>query len=242
LRAYAVGELVRMLIRSGEAGCARKMLEASGLYPEAEPYPTLNPTRQNESVAIAWIRIEMQGSRLAQVRKVAKRWSDFVLRNGALRSAMVFELLLAEIAVLSGDRSEAQRAVREAVMLAAAAGWTQVFVDEGEAIGTLLAEAYGQGAAVESVADRFGEQLINFFRGAPAAANEEDYSADSRLVKREIDILRMVSGGLRNREIGNRLGLTEGTVKWYMQQIYDKLGVRRRPQAVTRARQLGLFA
>jgi len=61
-------------------------------------------------------------------------------------------------------------------------------------------------------------------------------------VNREIDILRMVGGGLRNREIGDRLGLTEGTVKWYMQQIYDKLGVRRRPQAVTRARQLGVLA
>ena len=44
------------------------------------------------------------------------------------------------------------------------------------------------------------------------------------------------------REIGDRLGLTEGTVKWYMQQIYDKLGVRRRPQAVIRARQFGILA
>jgi len=31
-------------------------------------------------------------------------------------------------------------------------------------------------------------------------------------------------------------------VKWYMQQIYDKLGVRRRPQAVLRARQLGILS
>ena len=51
----------------------------------------------------------------------------------------------------------------------------------------------------------------------------------------------MVSGGLRNRELGDRLGLTEGTVKWYMQQIYDKLGVRRRPQAVLKARKLGVL-
>src|SRR3546814_3550048 len=72
-----------------------------------------------------------------------------------------------------------------------------------------------------------------------------DWSSDvcssdlgSRLASREVDILTLVSGGLRNREIGDRLGLTEGTVKWYMQQIYDKLGVRRRPQAVIRARQM----
>ena len=71
--------------------------------------------------------------------------------------------------------------------------------------------------------------------------DDDDTVLTSRLASREIDILTMVSGGLRNREIGERLGLTEGTVKWYMQQIYDKLNVRRRPQAVLRARQLGLL-
>src|SRR3546814_19089563 len=81
-------------------------------------------------------------------------------------------------------------------------------------------------------------------RGGPALETEDDgdgYGLGSRLASREVDILTLVSGGLRNREIGDRLGLTEGTVKWYMQQIYDKLGVRRRPQAVIRARQLGLL-
>jgi len=70
---------------------------------------------------------------------------------------------------------------------------------------------------------------------------DEDFWMGSGLSLREVEILTLVSGGLRNREIGDRLGLTEGTVKWYMQQIYDKLGVRRRPQAVIRARQFGIF-
>ncbi|MCY1382658.1 transcriptional regulator EpsA [compost metagenome] len=58
---------------------------------------------------------------------------------------------------------------------------------------------------------------------------------------REMEILGMVSAGMLNREIGNRLGMTEGSVKWYLQQIYDKLGIRRRSQAVERARQLGII-
>src|SRR3546814_9727896 len=59
-------------------------------------------------------------------------------------------------------------------------------------------------------------------RGGPALETEDDgdgYGLGSRLASREVDILTLVSGGLRNREIGDRLGLTEGTVKWYMQQI-----------------------
>ena len=62
-----------------------------------------------------------------------------------------------------------------------------------------------------------------------------------RLNAKELEILTLVGCSMRNREIGDRLGLTEGTVKWYMQQIYDKMGVRRRPQAVERARQFGMI-
>lgn len=79
--------------------------------------------------------------------------------------------------------------------------------------------------------------------GPPIAVDEGERACGltGSLASREVDILIMVSGGLRNREIGERLGLTEGTVKWSMQQIYDKLGVRRRPQAVLRARQFGIL-
>jgi LuxR family maltose regulon positive regulatory protein len=242
LRAYVVGEQVRMLVRGGEQQAAEAAFRAGGFVPDSEPYPTLHPTRQHESVAIAWLRLEMQNHRLVRARKVAKRWSEFVRRTGAVRSAIAFELLLAEIAVLEGDRSEARRAMREAVSLAAPRGWSQIFFDEGNAVGSLLVEAYGEGPALDSTTDRFAAHLVAVFSGAPVVEPEDEYGLGSRLVNRELEILRMVGGGLRNREIGNRLGLTEGTVKWYMQQIYDKLGVRRRPQAVMRARQLGILA
>ena len=158
---------------------------------------------------------------------------------------MTFELLLAEIAVLQGNRSEARRAVRTAVEMAEPAGWVRTFVDEGEVIASLLTEAYAQGPELETPADRFAVRLVSLMRSGPQIESDEedddDFGLTGRLANREVDILMMVSGGLRNREIGDRLGLTEGTVKWYMQQIYDKLGVRRRPQAVLRARQLGIL-
>lgn len=59
---------------------------------------------------------------------------------------------------------------------------------------------------------------------------------------RETKILNLVAAGMLNREIGESIGLTEGTVKWYMQQIFDKLGVRRRTQAVVTARRYGLIS
>ena len=96
----------------------------------------------------------------------------------------------------------------------------------------------------DNTVDRFAAQLVQALQGKPQVLGDDvtEFGPTGGLSHREVEILGQVSGGLRNREIGARLGLTEGTVKWYMQQIYDKLGVRRRPQAVIRARQLGILA
>lgn len=186
----------------------------------------------------------MQRHRLVRACKVATRWLEFVRRSGSVRSAVEFELLLAEIFVLQGNRSKARRAVRSAVEMAEPAGWIRVFLDEGEVISALLSEAYANGPALDTPADKFAAMLVRRVENGPTIPVEESEKAfglTGRLASREVDILIMVGGGLRNREIGERLGLTEGTVKWYMQQIYDKLGVRRRPQAVLRARQFGIL-
>jgi LuxR family maltose regulon positive regulatory protein len=53
-------------------------------------------------------------------------------------------------------------------------------------------------------------------------------------------VIKLVSLGLSNREIGNRLGLTEGSVKWYLQRIFTKLDVRRRSIAVLKAHRFGI--
>ena len=49
--------------------------------------------------------------------------------------------------------------------------------------------------------------------------------ADAELTDRELEIVRMLGRGLRNREIGNRLHITEGTVKVHLHRIYEKLGI-----------------
>lgn len=244
LRALVISEQIRMLVKLGHLEQAEQLFWSSDLKIEGEPVPTLNPTRLNEWMAIAWLRLEIHRFRLVRSRKLAKRWLDFVRKRGAIRSAVTFELLLAEIAVLAGNRSEARRSVRAAVELAEPGRWIRPFVDEGEAIGALLIEAYGSGPVSDTPVDKFAATLVAVLHGNSNIEDvkDDDYGLASGLSLREVEILTLVSGGLRNREIGDRLGLTEGTVKWYMQQIYDKLGVRRRPQAVIRARQYGILS
>ena len=63
----------------------------------------------------------------------------------------------------------------------------------------------------------------------------------SPLTARELEVVRLIAVGLRNRDIANALGTAEGTVKNQASSILKKLGVRNRTRAVLRAAELGLL-
>ncbi len=58
---------------------------------------------------------------------------------------------------------------------------------------------------------------------------------------RELEILKLITQGLSNREIGERLFLALDTVKGHNRRIFDKLQVQSRTEAIARARELGLL-
>ncbi len=61
------------------------------------------------------------------------------------------------------------------------------------------------------------------------------------LTERELDVLRSIAGGLSNKEIAEKLYITEGTVKNHVSSLIAKLNVRDRTQALLRAQELGLL-
>jgi LuxR family maltose regulon positive regulatory protein len=78
-----------------------------------------------------------------------------------------------------------------------------------------------------------------------AALDAEGSRPKSQLIEplseRELEALRLVATGLSNKEIANTLMISVTTVKKHLQNIYGKLDVHSRTQAVDRARNLGLL-
>jgi DNA-binding CsgD family transcriptional regulator len=72
-------------------------------------------------------------------------------------------------------------------------------------------------------------------RVAPPATLPEPLS------EREREVLRALAHGATNRELAVALHISAGTVRWHLSNIYGKLGVQRRTQAVARGRALGLL-
>jgi DNA-binding NarL/FixJ family response regulator len=80
------------------------------------------------------------------------------------------------------------------------------------------------------------ERLLRGFQALPASAG--GWMAEG-LTEREIEILRLMTGGFSNREIASALSVVEGTVKNHVSNILGKLGVRDRVRAVLKAIELG---
>ena len=77
----------------------------------------------------------------------------------------------------------------------------------------------------------------------PASPFTSDETVRERLgiTRRELEILALVARGLSNREIGETLFVSENTVKTHCSRAFDKLGARRRTEAVQRSQELGLL-
>lgn len=76
---------------------------------------------------------------------------------------------------------------------------------------------------------------------AEVATHLAEYFGDDALTEREIDVLRHIAGGNRNREIGERLFISEETVKVHIKHIMEKLGASDRTQAVAIAVRRGII-
>jgi DNA-binding NarL/FixJ family response regulator len=73
------------------------------------------------------------------------------------------------------------------------------------------------------------------------AANLAEHLSDEALTEREVDVLRHVAGGNRNRDIAERLFISEETVKVHMKHIMEKLGASDRTQAIAIAVRRGII-
>lgn len=83
------------------------------------------------------------------------------------------------------------------------------------------------------------ERLLQGFQRAPLPPG--DGYDDEVLTRREVEILRLMTGGYSNREIAGALYISEGTVKNHVSNILSKLGVRDRTRAVLKAIEKGLI-
>jgi LuxR family maltose regulon positive regulatory protein len=158
-------------------------------------------------------------------------------RTGRVIEILVLQALAHEA---QGDSPSALVPLKSALALAEPEGYVRVFVDEGRPMAQLLSEAAARGIMPDYTA-----RLLAEFKAEEQEADESRLPPAQPLAEplsqRELEILQLISQGLSNREIGERLFLALDTVKGHNRRIFSKLLVQRRTEAVAKARSLNIL-
>ncbi len=154
--------------------------------------------------------------------------------QGCGRYGRLVELLALKAAALAsrGDRDDTLEALGEAVELASPSRYVRPFMDYQAILVPYLKE-------LPPSAHR--DRLLEAFGAEVQADGASQGELDEPLNDREVTVLRLMSAGQSNREIGDEMYLSVNTIRWYASQIYLKLGAKNRSEAVAIARELGII-
>jgi len=197
-----------------------------------------------EGETLGRIRLAIHCGTPDLAKKLLKQ--EFVRRRHRPFRQIKLNLLDARLHYGMGERNLAQRSLGKALKLAAPGGYVRCFLDEGSEVLEMLREEFKNqmdsgGRQVPLATDRsFLERLLR----ASGESIDTPQSTEPLLLKplsdHEQRILIFLANGVSNREMASRLFVSENTIKFHLKNIYSKLGVRSRVQAIASARELGL--
>jgi LuxR family transcriptional regulator, maltose regulon positive regulatory protein len=144
-----------------------------------------------------------------------------------------------------GASMQALTTLGRALALAEPEGYVRIFVDEGAPMVALLgklleAQRTRPPASLQHVSSAYLLQLLAPAGVAVPAADAAPQPLIEPLSDRELEVLRLLAAGLESPEIARELIISVSTARTHIKNIYGKLGVHGRVQAIERARALGL--
>ena len=156
--------------------------------------------------------------------------------DGRLGTALEILVLLALARQREGDAGAAMAALSRALELGEPEGYVRIFTGEGPAMAPLLTAAARRG-----VSPLYAARLTGSTGPVPAGPTRRDDALVDPLSDRELDVLRLLASELSGPDIARHLVVSLNTVRTHTKNIYAKLGVGSRREAVRRADELGLL-
>ncbi|MEW6459636.1 MAG: LuxR C-terminal-related transcriptional regulator, partial [Pseudomonadota bacterium] len=222
----------------------RRPNEAQRIYLQLERHLAALPIERygdaHTALALSQARLALSDRRVDKAQAsleacLAKQGAEHQ-RDRRLR----LSLLLSVAYWRKGNSDKAFTLLRATLEEAWQCGYRRLFQDD--AIWLLpLWEAWHEAepkpaAAWQGVAEMLREQCRRL------SIDPESFEENQDVSHREREILRLVAAGLSNRDIAQAVHLSEATIKWHLHNLFSKLGVRSRTQAVLKGKSLGLLS
>jgi LuxR family maltose regulon positive regulatory protein len=231
---------VQLWLAQQEFDAAYRWAQENSLSAEVE----LNPKNEFEHILLTRVlitqgRAEPDGITLAKALGLTKRLT--LSAESAGRMGHLIELLILQALALDaqGDLDQALSCLERALVLAEPQGFVRIFLDNGNPIIHLLKEA-----ARRDIAADYAIKLLNLI-DTDMRSDTPNHSPSSLLVDplsdRELEVLHLIAQDLSYQEIAEQIMVSLNTVRTHVKNIYSKLMVHKRSEAVAKARELNLL-
>jgi LuxR family maltose regulon positive regulatory protein len=228
----------RLWIAQGQLAAASRWVQTSGLNTSEPPVAYLYEV-DYLTLARLWIaqeNLEAAESLLLRLHQAAA---------SAGRVGSLIEILILQALTFTAQKrsEEAFSALEQAIGLAEPEGFVRIFLDEGEPMRSLIADfrALRLKQPDESISlISYADQLLAAFPGEHPAMPPTS-NLPKLLSERELAVLRLIAAGASNAEIAQTLTIALSTVKRHTGNLFKKLGVSSRTQAIARAKHLNLL-
>lgn len=236
-------------LRQGDLDAVRRWTDSCGFSQDGQP--TYESERPYITLA-RWMIAAGKSEETLQLLSRLQRSAGEGLRRGTVVEVLILRSLAEDAC---GDEEAAVESLEEALRLGEPENYIRSFVDEGEPLSKLVLlvlKQHGKSWEAEQpellryvlkVSDAFGISAPIQKAAKPAVENPNLpwWYANDPLSDRELEVMQLVSQGLSNQDIGNKLFISAGTVKRHISNIYQKLDVHSRTQAAERARNFKLL-
>jgi LuxR family maltose regulon positive regulatory protein len=225
---------VRLWIAQREVTRGTAWGQACGLKPEDQP------SYQREWEYLTLVRLLLVQHRADETIFLLRR--ELRMAEKGKRTGSMIEILMLQALAHQalGQTQQALFQLTQALQLAQPHGYARLFLDEGPALAALLHQA-----AARQIVPGYVHALLAQFPDTVARSAVQEKAGLPLLLEalsgREREVLRLVAAGLSNQETAAHLYITAGAVKKHLSNIYSKLGVSSRTQALARARELDLL-
>ncbi|MGD8791307.1 MAG: tetratricopeptide repeat protein [Anaerolineae bacterium] len=233
----------RLWLAQGDVDKARHWLEARGVPPAhllpPEKIENIFDYHLQKYERIVAARIELAQGQPESALAMLDPLLALMERRGLSSRRMIEIYNLRALALQAqGREKEALGSLERALSLGGPGGFVRSFVDEGQPMAALL-----RLAATHGIRPEYASDLLSAFEtpdlDRPAAATAQPLIEP--LSERELEVLQLLSTSLSSPEIADRLFIATSTVRSHVKNIYGKLNVHRRWDAVERGRELGLI-
>jgi LuxR family maltose regulon positive regulatory protein len=209
-------------------------IEAASRWAETRNFSTFSRPATWHEQQIDWIytRLLLAQNRPEEAQTLLVHLEQAARERGRQRSLITIHLLQARTEHALGHEARVSTYLEQALQLAAPEGYLRAFLNEGPLVGGLLPR-------VRHIAPHFVDSLLR--RAGIEAAPFLEQPLPDPLTEREREILHLMAKGWKYQEMADQLFVSINTVRFHAKNLFSKLEVHNRAQAVARARDLNLL-